>query len=172
MQKENFVAFLQFAFETTMSFSQDKPSVIIDEGEYYSDVNGYQVPQNICHRFRTKITTNLLADRNKVEQDRNESEYVNIRRPTPIYRRSQSTISMKSDYKQISNDLRDNICHGHPVQRGSHSKMIHNARVFTPDQPSSSHRRKKDWLGRWTEANIIRDRLFKSISESQKKSSA
>lgn len=157
---------------TSQSYDEN-PSLVIDEGEYYSEFNGYQVPQNICHRFRTKITTNLLADRNKIERDRNDSEYVNIRRPTPmIYRRSQSTISMKTDYNQISNDLRDTVCHGHPVERGSHTKMVHNQQVFTPGQTGSSHRRKKDWLGRWTEANIIRDRLFKNISDAKKKSSA
>ena len=154
------------------SQSHDEPAFILDEGEYYSDVNGYQVPQNICHRFRTKITSHLLADRNKVERDRNDAEYVNIRRPTPIYHRSQSTLTPKSDYSQISNDLRNSVCHGHPVERGSHSKMVHHGGVFSADHTASPHRRKKDWLGRWTEANIIRDRLYKNIAEAQKKPSA
>lgn len=150
----------------------DEKPLILDEGAYFSEINGYQVPQNLCHRFRTKITSDLLGDREKVERDRNDLEYVNIRRPTPIYRRSQSTVSLHSDYNKISNDLRDTVCHGHPISRGSHTKMVHNAQVFAEGSAPSVHRRKKDWLGRWTEANIIRDRLYKNINEAQKKSSS
>ena len=39
------------------------------------------------------------------------------------------------------------------------------------DKHGNLHRRKKDWLGKWTEANIIRDRLYKDILEAQKKPS-
>lgn len=147
---------------------------VIDEGDYYTDVNGYQVPQNIRHRFRSNITSQLLADRDKVQRDQNDLEYVNIKQPTPIYRRSLSVCSTSnSDYSKISTDLRTAVCHGHPVQRRSHSKTVHNDEIFKDREDSarqkSLHGRKKDWLGRWTEANIIRDRLFKSIAESQKK---
>lgn len=147
---------------------------VIDEGDYYTDVNGYQIPQNIRHRFRSNITSQLLADTDKVQRDRNDLEYVNIKHPTPIYRRSHSVSSTtNSDYSKISNDLRTVVCHGNPVQRRSHSKTVHNEEIFKDHQDGgyqrNLHGRKKDWLGRWTEANIIRDRLFKSIAESQKK---
>lgn len=149
---------------------------VIDEGDYYTEVNGYHVPQNIRHRFRSNITAQLLADKDKVQRDRNDLEYVNIKRPKPVYRRSSSsttTISSNSDYTKISNDLRTAFCRGHPVQRRSHSKTVHNGEIFidhqSNDQQTNLHGRKKDWLGRWTEANIIRDRLFKSINEAQKK---
>ena len=159
--------------ETTIKIIRmysDTPSVI-DEGDYYTDVNGYQIPQNIRHRFRSNITSQLLADRDKVQRDRNDLEYVNIKHPIPIYRRSHSVSSTSNpDYSKISNDLRTAVCHGHPVQRRSHSKTVHNEEIFKDHQDRGNlHGRKKDWLGRWTEANIIRDRLFKSIAESQKK---
>lgn len=146
---------------------------VIDEGDYYTDVNGYQVPQNIRHRFRSAITAELLADTDKVQRDRNDLEYVNVkRRSTPSYQRAPST-PPATDYAKISNDLRTTVCRGHPVKRRSHSKTVHNAEIFKSHQAeeeySNLHRRKKDWLGRWTEANIIRDRLFKSILEAQKK---
>ncbi|CAF1258188.1 unnamed protein product [Rotaria sordida] len=146
---------------------------VIDEGDYYTDINGYQVPQNICHRFRSIITTKLLSDKDKVEHDKNESEYINIKQNNPIYYRSQTTLSsINPDYTKISNDLRSTVCHGHPVQRHSHSKTIHNKEIFKNHQDneqSNLYRRKKDWLARWTEANIIRDRLYKNILEAQKK---
>lgn len=155
----------------------DEQNAIIDEGDYYTDVNGYQVPQNIRHRFRSTITSELLGNREKVDQDRRDLEYVAPRQRTPIYRRSQS-VSLPSDpdYTKISNDLRSTVCRGHPVERRSHSKTIHNEQVFQGRRGSGdeahSYRRKKDWLGRWTEANIIRDRLFKNIAGAQKKSTS
>ena len=155
-----------------MSFD---PNDIIDEGESYADVNGYRVPQNIRHRFRSNITSELLGNREKVDRDRVELDYVTPRQRTPISRRSQSvSLPSNADYAKISNDLRSTVGRGHPVQRHSHSKTIHNEQVFQPtdEGKSNSYRRKKDWLGRWTEANIIRDRLFKSIAGAQKKSTS
>jgi predicted transcriptional regulator len=64
--------------------SFDVNSVIDFEGDYYTEVNGYQVPQNIRHRFRSLITSELLSDRDKVERDKNELEYINIKHKTPI----------------------------------------------------------------------------------------
>jgi hypothetical protein len=147
---------------------------IIDEGDYYTEVNGYQVPQNIRHRFRSTITAELLSDKDKVERDKNDLEYVIIKKQIPIYHRSQITLpSSNSDYTKMSNDLRTTVCHGHPVQRRSHSKTVHNEEIFKDydehDKKLNLYRRKKDWLGRWTEANIIRDRLYKNILEAQKK---
>jgi hypothetical protein len=144
---------------------------VIDEGDYYTEVNGYQVPQNICHRFRSFITAELLSDKDKVERDRNDSEYVNIKRRTSSCQRPSTTFtSSNPDYTKISNDLRTTICRGHPVQRKSHSKTVHNGDIFQDNEIKSNlYGRKKDWLGRWTEANIIRDRLYKSILEAQKK---
>ncbi|CAF2553573.1 unnamed protein product [Rotaria sp. Silwood2] len=146
---------------------------VIDEGDYYTDVNGYQVPQNIRHRFRSIITDELLSDKDKVERDKNEFEYVNVKQNTSIYHRPQTTfLSSNPDYTKISNDLRCTVAHGHPVQRHSHSKTVHSDDIFKnhqDDKQSSLYRRKKDWLARWTEANIIRDNLYKSILEAQKK---
>jgi len=147
---------------------------VIDEGDYYTEVNGYQVPQNIRHRFRSIITAELLSDKDKVERDKNDFEYVNIKKKTPIYHRPQTIRpSSNSDYTKISNDLRTTVCRGHPVQRRSHSKTVHNEEIFKDheenDKKTNLYRRKKDWLGRWTEANIIRDRLYKNILEVQKK---
>ena len=156
-----------------MSLSADVENCILDEGEYFTEINGIQVPQNICHRFRSKITSELLVDRKKVERDQPIYDRLTSRQSTPIYRRSQSMIAVSNDdYSKISNDLRSSICYGHPVQRASHSKAIHNRHVFDKEkvESSSTHRRRKDWLGRWTEANIIRDRLYKNIADSQKKS--
>ncbi len=149
---------------------------VIDEGDYYTEVNGYQVPQNIRHRFRSAITSELLSDTVKVERDRNDLEYVNIKHKTPLYQRSQTTFSISNpnpDYSKISNDLRTVVCRGHPVERRSHSKTVHNEQIFKDQYQDNKkpnlHRRKKDWLGKWTEANIIRDRLYKEILEAQKK---
>jgi len=147
---------------------------IIDEGDYYTEVNGYQVPQNIRHRFRSTITAELLSDKDKVERDKNDLEYVIIKKQIPIYHRSQIILpSSNPDYTKMSNDLRTTVCHGHPVQRRSHSKTVHNEEIFKDydenDKKLNLYRRKKDWLGRWTEANIIRDRLYKNILEAQKK---
>jgi hypothetical protein len=156
--------------------SKSSPALypIIDEGDYYTEVNGYVVPQNIRHRFRSIITSQLLADKDKVERDKNELQYVNIKQKTPISYRSQTSFaSTNPDYTKISNDLRSVVCHGHPVQRRSHSRTVHNEEIFKNyfqnKEQSSLYHRKKDWLGRWTEANIIRDRLYKDIAESQKK---
>lgn len=153
------------------------PSIIDDDGEYYTEINGYQIPQNIRHRFRSNITAQLLSDRDKVERDKNELAYVNIKqrhRTTPIIVEQPQTV-INTDYSKISNDLRTVVCRGHPVQRSSHSKMVHNANIFkdlqADDKHGNLHRRKKDWLGKWTEANIIRDRLYKDILEAQKKPS-
>jgi hypothetical protein len=148
---------------------------IVDEGEYYADVNGYEVPQNIRHRFRSNITSELLADRDKVQRDRNDIDYVSPRQRTHIYRRAQANVVMtNADYTKISNDLRNTVCHGYPVERRSHSKTIHNEQVFNSrhenDQQTNIYRRRKDWLGRWTEANIVRDRLYKNALVNQKKS--
>jgi hypothetical protein len=146
---------------------------VIGEGDYYTEVNGYQVPQNIRHRFRSIITAELLSDKDKVERDKNDLEYVNIKQKTPIYYRPQTTfLTTNPDYTKISNDLRTTVCPGHPVERRSHSKTVHNGEIFKDhqdDKQSNLYRRKKDWLGRWTEANIIRDRLYKNIVEAQKK---
>ena len=146
---------------------------VIDEGDYYTEVNGYVVPQNIRHRFRSFKTAELLADKDKVDRDRNDSEYVNIKQRTISYQHPPMTTPpppSNPDYAKISNDLRTTVCRGHPVQRKSHSKTVHNGEVFEDVETKSNlHRRKKDWLGRWTEANIIRDRLYKSILEAQKK---
>jgi hypothetical protein len=147
---------------------------VIDEGDYYTEVNGYQVPQNIRHRFRSAITSELLSDKDKVQRDKNDLEYVNIRKKTPTHQRSQTTFSISNpDYTKISNDLRTVVCRGHPVQRRSHSKTVHNDEIFKNHYQDGKHPnlhgRKKDWLGRWTEANIVRDRLYKEILEAQKK---
>ncbi len=147
---------------------------VIDEGDYYTEVNGYQVPQNIRHRFRSFKIAELLSDKDKVERDRNDSEYVNIKQRTLAYEHPPTIFpSSNPDYTKISNDLRTTVCRGHPVQRRSHSKTIHNADIFQDNQvneeKSNLYRRKKDWLGRWTEANIVRDRLYKNILEAKKK---
>lgn len=152
---------------------------IIDEGDYYTDVNGYQVPQNIRHRFRSNITAQLLSDKDKVTRDRLDSDYENIKKRSSsltISHRSQTALpSSNPDYTKISNDLRTTVCRGHPVERRSHSKTVHNEEIFkgyeqeNNNKHSNLYRRKKDWLGRWTEANIIRDRLYKNIVEAQKK---
>ncbi|CAF1618461.1 unnamed protein product [Rotaria magnacalcarata] len=155
------------------SMSSHSKDIINDDGDYYTDVNGYQVPQNIRHRFRSKITTELLADKNKVEHDKHTLESINAKQPTPIYRRSQTTLTRSnSDYAKISNDLRYTVAHGNPVERQSHSKTVHNQELFKnlqDDNKFNPNRRRKDWLARWTEANIVRDRLYKSILEAQKK---
>lgn len=159
--------------------SSEENLIIDDDGEYYTEINGYQIPQNIRHRFRSNITAQLLSDRDKVERDRNELAYVNIKqyRRTPPIVVQQQPQPINPDYSKISSDLRTVVCRGHPVQRGSHSKMVHNAEIFKDlqqddDKHGNLHRRKKDWLGKWTEANIIRDRLYKSILEAQKKPAA
>ncbi|UJR08907.1 hypothetical protein I4U23_013161 [Adineta vaga] len=145
------------------------------EGDYYTNVNGYEVPQNIRHRFRSTITSELLSDKDKVERDKNELLYTNSRQRTPaFYHQPKQTVAVSDpDYAKLSNDLRSTVCRGIPVQRRSHTKTVHNEDIFKEyfqdDQPGSIHRRKKDWLGRWTEANIVRDRLYKSILESKKK---
>jgi hypothetical protein len=153
----------------------DTNSVIDFEGAYYTEVNGYQIPQNIRHRFRSLITSELLSDTDKVERDKNELAYVNIKQKHPIYHRSQTTLSPISDpdYTKLSNDLRTVVCRGNPVQRVSHTKTVHNEDIFKDyfqdDKQPNLYRRKKDWLGRWTEANIVRDRLYKNILEAKKK---
>jgi hypothetical protein len=153
--------------------SKSSPDInpIIDEGDYYTEVNGYLVPQNIRHRFRSIITAELLADKDKVQYDQNELESVNTKPRMPIYQRTETTFPTSNpDYTKISNDLRTTVCRGAPVQRRSHSKTVHNEEIFQDhEEKSNLYRRKKDWLGRWTEANIIRDRLYKSILEAQKK---
>ena len=144
---------------------------ILDEGDYYTNVNGYHVPQNIHHRFRSSVTSQLLADRGKVDRDQQEFDRARVRPTVPVYRRSQPLIS-DPDYTKISNDLRSAVCYGHPVERRSHTKTVHSSEVFNrrdADTFGSAFRRKKDWLGRWTEANIIRDRLYKDTLGSQKK---
>lgn len=155
------------------SLSSESQDAIIHEGDYYSNVNGYTIPQNINHRFRTKITAELLADADKVERDKNDFQYVNIREKTPVYHRPRTSLpSANPDYTKISNDLRYTVARGHPVQRQSHSKTTHNKEIFENRETgecSDLHRRKKDWLARWTEANIIRSQLYKNILESQKK---
>ncbi|CAF1194928.1 unnamed protein product [Rotaria sp. Silwood1] len=85
------------------------------------------------------------------------------------------------DYLTISSHLRSSICFGYPVLRGSHTKIVHNPYIFklhfetvALEQQRNPHsfRRKKDWLGRWTEANIVRNRLLKEMVAAQKKTSA
>jgi len=154
--------------------SFDTNSMIEFEGDYYTEVNGYQVPQNIRHRFRSLITSELLSDKAKVEHDKNELEYVNIKQRTPIYHRSQTNLPKSDpDYAKLSSDLRTTVCRGNPVQRRSHSKTVHNEDIFKnhfqDNKDPSLYRRNKDWLGRWTEANIVRDRLYKNILEAKKK---
>ncbi|CAF0772164.1 unnamed protein product [Adineta ricciae] len=166
-----------YIHSTTMGSSDncDAYRAIELEGDYYTDVNGYQVPQNIRHRFRSTITSELLADRDKVERDKDELLYANVKQRPPAYqqRQPEQPKTTDPDYATLSNDLRSTVCRGIPVQRRSHTKTVHNEDIFKEyfqdDHQPSVHRRRKDWLGRWTEANIVRDRLYKSILESKKK---
>ncbi|CAF1477794.1 unnamed protein product [Adineta steineri] len=151
------------------------PHLVIDfEGDYYTDVNGYQVPQNIRHRFRSTTTSQLLADQYKVERDRAELERGNIKKKTIVYQPTQKNVAASDpDYEKLSNDLRSTVCRGKPVQRRSHTKTVHNEEIFKDffkeNTQSNLHRRKKDWLGRWMEADIIRDNLYKSMLQAKKK---
>ena len=164
-----------FSLEMSSTSSSNFDSnPIIDEGDYYTHVNGYRVPQNIHHRFRSSITSQLLADRDKVERDRQEFDGARVRPAVPVYRRSQPLIS-NPDYTTMSNNLRSAVCYGHPVERRSHTKTVHSDEVFNrrgANTFDSAHRRTKDWLGRWTEANIIRDRLYKDTLATPKKKSS
>lgn len=91
------------------------------------------------------------------------------------------TVDINPDYMEMSSYLRSSICFGYPVLRASHSKAVHNAQVFKEHremmaseqkQTQRSCRRRKDWLGRWTEANIIRERLLKEMLAAEKKPSS
>lgn len=150
----------------------DNENLILEEGEYFTEINGIQVPQNICHRFRTKITTSLLADLDKVARDQPYEESLNAVQPVPVYRRAQTAMTTgNDDYAKISRDLRSSICYGHPVERSSHTKMTHNKNIFDKSAASNNaYRRKKDWLGKWTEANIVRERLYKNVTSTKKSS--
>ena len=120
------------------------------------------------------------------DRDKNNSHYVYLKfvpsnRPQSETNMSVASENPKPDYLTISNSLRSSICSGYPVLRGSHSKIVHNAQIFKEhfesvaleqQRHSQSFRRKKDWLGRWTEANIVRDRLMKDMVNAQKKTSA
>jgi len=155
---------------------------IEDNRIYFADVNGYRVPQNVRHRFRSVITDELLADKSKVERDKNETHYADIKYvPSTIHRPKTAVVAVdpNPDYTRISNDLRSSICHGYPVSHcGSHTKTVHNAHLFKEHfeavalekkKQIHSFGRKKDWLGRWTEANLVRARLTKDFLDAQKK---
>jgi hypothetical protein len=93
------------------------------------------VPQNIRHHFHSIITAEFLSDEDKVERDKNDLEYVNIKQKTPIFHRPQTTLlTTNPDHTKISNDLRTIVCRDHPVERRSHSKTVHNGEIFTDHQ--------------------------------------
>jgi len=142
----------------------------------YTVVNGSHASQNLPHSF-----VSINSDR-----DKNKPHYVYLKFVPSNRPQLQTNISVasgnpKPDYLTISNSLRSSICSGYPILRGSHSRIVHNAEIskehfesvtLEQQRHSQSFRRKKDWLGRWTEANIVRDRLMKDMINAQKKTSA
>ncbi|CAF0744226.1 unnamed protein product [Didymodactylos carnosus] len=141
-----------------------------DERIYHVDINGLRVPQNVRHRFRSKITDQLLCDNCQVNdalkyidiqyvpnRSRLSNHTEQIRPMTSTGLTSTSLLSLNDphqseDYYNISNDLRNSVCHGFPVKRSSHSKNVHNAQLVQEHFSStknfnSAFRRKKDWLG-------------------------
>ena len=142
---------------------------------YHTYANESHASQNLLHS----------SDSVNSDQDKSKPHYVYLKFVPANRPQSQTSISVASehtnpDYLTISNSLRSSICSGYPVLRGSHSRIVHNAEIFTKhfgsvtleqQRRSRSFRRKKDWLGRWTEANIVRDRLMKDMANAQKKTS-
>ena len=127
----------------------------------------------------------MAADKKQISSGQNKDQphyiylkYVPSDRSPPKTSASVAPDPINPDYLLMSTSLRSSICAGYPVVRGSHSRIVHNAQIFQEhfrnikseeQSRSRSFRRKKDWLGRWTEANIVRDRLMKDMINAQKK---
>ncbi|CAF3236052.1 unnamed protein product [Rotaria socialis] len=154
---------------------------IRDNRAYSTDLKGSQLQENA-----RRPSNSSSADRNNVKaQSRPQSNSSSADRDNvKPQSRPQSTIKVVEtvpidpDYMIISGHLRSSVCFGYPVARSSHAKLVHNAQIFkehfemvASEQRRHPHsfRRKKDWLGRWTEANITRQRLVKELLEMQKK---
>lgn len=124
------------------------------------EYNANHVPQNIKHKFGTKVTTQLLKDPSKVNQtlvDMNEkSNFKKHQEPTKEEERPESrAIDPKkhTTYYNLSNFLRHSVSHGYPDLNAKSTKQrVHNASVSReyladPENYKLANRRKKDWLG-------------------------
>ncbi|CAF1365056.1 unnamed protein product [Rotaria magnacalcarata] len=136
---------------------------IRDNRAHSTDSKGSQLQENV-----RRPSNSSSADRDNVKPQSRPQSMIKV----------VETVQINPDYMTISGHLRSSICFGYPVARSSHAKLVHNAQIFkehfemvASEQRRHPHsfRRKKDWLGRWTEANITRQRLVKELLEAQKK---
>lgn len=153
-------------------------SLLVDASTDHDRVSASSIQQNLVDR--SDLTT---ANQAQKEPQCITVKFVPSSRPqSKASAVSSSSVSTTNpDYLTISSYLRNSICFGYPVLRSSHSKAVHSADIFKEhfetvalerQRHPQSFRRKKDWLGRWTEANIVRDRLLKEMVEAQKKTPA
>ena len=74
------------------------------------------------------------------------------------------------DYYDIGNYIRHTVCHGYPtVYRKSTKELDYNEDInknYLSDIKNidSRYRRKKDWLGKWTEQTFITAEIQKKLS--------
>jgi len=153
----------------------ENPSACLGSSLEY---NANHVPQNIKHKYGTKVTTQLLKDPLKVNQtlvDMNEKSNFkkHQEQPKEAERPNSGAVDPKkhTTYYNLSNFLRHSVSHGYPdLMAKSTKQRVHNAAVSKeylddPENYRLANRRKKDWLGKWTELNVIRERLYKGLAD-------
>ena len=177
-QSTGLVSFIFHSFlikKYTLRMATDKQRIMSARLNNSTTVDGSRTTENFQ-------STSVLMNRG---QEKNQPHYIYLKYGPKEPSQSKRSISVESnrtnpDYLIMSSSLRSSICSGFPIVRGSHSRIVHNERIFQEhfenvksdeQRRSRSFRRKKDWLGRWTEANIVRDRLMKEMVNAQKKTS-
>lgn len=154
---------------------------------YRQTVSHNEIPANIKAKFGSRNTRELLKDELKVHDTLSkiyntgvERKY--IKNDEEIAARAKTSRSIDGEennneglsdsvatYYDLSNHLRYTVSRGYPkTVRTSHKEDVHNlelTKMFFSDKDNldSPYRRKKDWLSKWTEANILRERVFKSL---------
>jgi hypothetical protein len=139
-------------------------NVIHSPGEYHEHyrmtVRSEEVPQNIRHKYGTKITQQLLDDQLKVHDTITTLQNVgnqkkNIKTeetPTELQMKRKKDESIKG-YYDLSNVTRHSICRGlsfpttTSTKETDYNKQISEEYFADSHNLDSPYRRKKDWLG-------------------------
>lgn len=157
---------------------------------YRHSVVSDEIPQNLRHKFGTDDTNYLLSDQVKVHDTLSSIQNAGIIKKVDKlektefsdndrYLNRKKTVGNKNeDYYDLGNYLRYAVCRGYPSinQKGTtfYDYNPETSKNFLADKTNyeSSHRRTKDWLGKWTELCIVDTRqckeLAKSITEKSK----
>ncbi|CAF1044142.1 unnamed protein product [Brachionus calyciflorus] len=143
---------------------------------YRQWITNNDIPQNIRHKFGTKQTEYLLSNQIKVHDTLAKIHNTGIiKKNAEQFDKSILNLNEKdvltNEYYDLGNHLRHSIAHGYPtIYHTGLKESIHNVDVNKKHMENwqknviTPHRRKTDWLIKWTELNVVDERIIRDYA--------